>query len=75
MQSSLLFFSKNISVYAIFNGQSFNDMFTNDIISFEQLGPGSIQINMYRLFCGSFFYIIYIFLFGYNIGVQVYTIL
>ena len=34
------FFSKNISVYAIFNDQSFNDTLTNDIISFEQLGPG-----------------------------------
>ena len=34
------FFSKSISVYAIFNDQSFTDMFTNDIISFEQLGPG-----------------------------------
>ena len=29
------FFSKNISVYAIFNDQSFNDMLTNDIVSFE----------------------------------------
>ena len=28
------FFSKNISIYAIFNDQSFND-----IVSFEQLGP------------------------------------
>ena len=35
------FFSKNISVYAIFNDQSFNDMLTNDIVSFEQLGPDS----------------------------------
>ena len=35
-----IFFIKNISVYAIFNDQSFNDMLTNDIISFEQLGPG-----------------------------------
>ena len=26
-------FSKNISVYAIFNDQSFNDTLTNDIIS------------------------------------------
>ena len=34
------FFSKNISVYAIFNDQSFNDTLTNDIVSFEQLGPG-----------------------------------
>ena len=32
------FFSKNISVYAIFNDQSFNDTLTNDIVSFEQLG-------------------------------------
>ena len=31
---------KNISIYAIFNDQSFNKMLTNDIISFEQLGPG-----------------------------------
>ena len=33
------FFSKNIIVYAIFNDQSFNNMLTNDIINFEQLGP------------------------------------
>ena len=33
------FFSKNISVYAIFNDQSLNDTFTNDIVSFEQLSP------------------------------------
>ena len=39
MQKLLTFFSKNISIYAIFNDQSFNDMITNDIISFEQLGP------------------------------------
>ena len=34
-----IFFSKIISVYAIFNDQSFNDTLTNSIISFEQLGP------------------------------------
>ena len=34
------FFSKNISVHAIFNDQSFNDTLTNNIASFEQLGPG-----------------------------------
>ena len=39
--SSSYFFSKTISVYAIFNHQSFNDMLTNDIISFEQLGRGA----------------------------------
>ena len=39
MQKLLTFFSKTISVYAIFNDQSFNDTLTNDIESFEQLGP------------------------------------
>ena len=34
-----IFFSKNISINAIFNYQSFNDMLTNSIVSFEQLGP------------------------------------
>ena len=32
------FFSKNISIYAIFDDQIFNDTLTN-IVSFEQLGP------------------------------------
>ena len=39
MQKLLTFFSKNISIHAIFSDQSFNDMLTNHIISFEQLGP------------------------------------
>ena len=46
MQKLQHFFSKNISIYAVFNDQSFNDMLTNDILllpnnifSFEQLGP------------------------------------
>ena len=40
MQKLLTFvFSKNISAYAIFNAQSFNDMLTNDIVSFEQVSP------------------------------------
>ena len=34
------FFSKNISIYAIFEDQRFNNVLTNDIVSFEQLGPG-----------------------------------
>ena len=38
--SHFFFFSKTISVYAIFDYQSFNDSLTNDIVSFEQLGPG-----------------------------------
>ena len=33
-------FSKNISVYAILNNQSFNDTLTNDIVSFKQVDPG-----------------------------------
>ena len=31
-------FQQNISVFAIFNDQSFNDTLSNDIVSFEQLG-------------------------------------
>ena len=34
-----IFFSKNIGIYAIFNDKNFNDLLTNDIVSFEQLGP------------------------------------
>ena len=36
----IFFFSKNISVYAIFNDQSFNAALTNDIVSFGEVGPG-----------------------------------
>ena len=39
MQKLPTFFSKNINVYAISNDQSLNDTLTNDIVSFEQLGP------------------------------------
>ena len=35
-----IFYSKNVLVYATFNDQSFNDMLTNAIVSFEQLDPG-----------------------------------
>ena len=34
-----IFFSKNISIYAIFKYQSFNDTLINDIISFRTTGP------------------------------------
>ena len=44
MQNYSHFFSKNISIFAIFNDQSFNDTLTNDIISFEQLGHGHYSI-------------------------------
>ena len=33
------YFSKNISIYAIFDDQRFNDTLTNNIVSFELLGP------------------------------------
>ena len=36
MQNLLTFFSAK---YAIFNDQSFNDTLTNNIVSFEKLGP------------------------------------
>ena len=53
MQKLLTVFSKNISVYAIFNDQSFNDTSSNDIITFEQLGPDSEKtIIMGLVFCG-----------------------
>ena len=36
---TVLVSSKNISIYVIFNDQSFIVMLTNDIVSLEQLGP------------------------------------
>ena len=41
MQNLLtFFFGKSMSIYARFYDQSFNDTLTNDIVCFEQLGPG-----------------------------------
>ena len=40
------FYSKNISIYAILNDQSFNDTLTNDIVSFEQLGPENTNLHL-----------------------------
>ena len=37
-----IIFSRNISIYAIFNVQSLNDTLTKNIVSFEQLGPGGV---------------------------------
>ena len=42
------FSSKNNSVCAIFNDQSLNDTVTNDIVSFEQLGP--VCQKLYKIF-------------------------
>ena len=41
------FFCKNISLYAIFNDQSFNDKLTNNIVSFEQLGPTCVDPSFF----------------------------
>ena len=41
------FFSNNISIYAIFNDQSFKDTLTDDIVSSEQLGPESKIYHIY----------------------------
>ena len=46
----LTFFSKNISVYAIFKDQSLNDTLTNGIVGFEQLGPEFLICDMGGLF-------------------------
>ena len=43
------FFSKNISVYAIFEDQRFNGTLTNDIVSFEQLGPGLCSLFIHSI--------------------------
>ena len=34
-----MFFSKNMSMYDVFNDQRLNSMLTNNILNFEQLGP------------------------------------
>ena len=43
-------FSAKILAYMPFNDQSFNDSLTNDIVSFEQLGPGSFNDRFYLSF-------------------------
>ena len=40
-----MFVSKNVTVYAIIDYQSFYDMLTNDIVCFEQLGPGGLKAH------------------------------
>ena len=54
------FFSKNNCVYAIFNDQNFNDMITNDIVSFEQLGP--LIFNVFIVFEKSSRFVLFYFL-------------
>ena len=52
MQKATHIFSQNISEYAIYNDQSFNDTLTNDIVSFEQLGPDIFHISAQNIDCG-----------------------
>ena len=41
MQKLLTFFQQKYQrINAIFDGQSFNDTLNNNIVSFEQMGPG-----------------------------------
>ena len=47
------FFSKTISIYAIFNVQSFNVALTNDIVSFKQLGPDALDSNKTYMYNGT----------------------
>ena len=46
-----IFLSKNISVHAIFNDQSFNDTLTNDSDSFEQPGPDRLSVCVHTRVC------------------------
>ena len=41
-----IFSSKNICIYAIFHDQSFNDMLSNVMVSFKQLGPDWLLSNV-----------------------------
>ena len=50
-KASHIFLSKNVSVYAIFNDQSFNNTLTNNIVSFEQLGPGIFLFVLNIIHC------------------------
>ena len=43
-------FCKNIGIYDIFNDQSFSDSLTNDVVSFEQLGPGFLSVSWKNVF-------------------------
>ena len=50
MQKLLTFFQQKYQHICIFNDQSFNDTLTNDIVSFEQLGPGGFGGKPYLMY-------------------------
>ena len=55
------FFSKNISIYTIFNNQSSKNTLANDIVSFEQLGPGVVcsLCGLTAARCMAFFHVLF----------------
>ena len=52
------FFSKNVSVYAIFIDQSFNDTLSNNIVSLGQLDPGILNLSQALLSHVAYFFVI-----------------
>ena len=55
---------KSISVYAIFNDQNYDNTLTNEIVSFEQLGPGvyyvfpAFLVSLCLFICSMFAYLL-----------------
>ena len=52
MSSFCIFFQQNISLYAIFHDQAFNDTLTNEIVSFENW-PWKIREPKYTPYCSA----------------------
>ena len=48
LQKLLTFFQQKISAYCVSLDVNFNESLTNDVVSFEQLGPGSINILIFK---------------------------
>ena len=44
LQKLLTFFQQKISAYCISLDVNFNESLSNDIVSFEQLGPGFLKL-------------------------------
>ena len=49
MQKLLTFFSKKIQHICISLDVNFNKLLTNDIVSFEQLGPDRLRVSIFRI--------------------------
>ena len=46
LQKLLTFFSKKFQYICISLDVNFNESLTNDVVSFEQLGPGLLMVNI-----------------------------